>query len=146
MGEYKDIQSIPELSKKNQLGWFRDMKMELQAKGVYFVKEETIYLHFFVSRPLLPIQPGEYDVTDSTDIATGVTTEQRFSKAKKREFEKATAKAMARIFNSTAEEDKSLYEEGGITAAEFWEKLKENYKEADHVISQRYYHLVAHFS
>ncbi|KAG9240876.1 hypothetical protein BJ878DRAFT_483445 [Calycina marina] len=61
-------------------------------------------------------------------------------------YDEKEAKAVPRIFKFLRTEDKALYNSCGVTALEFWKKLKSNYKEADQVLAARFMGLIQGFS
>ncbi|KAG9241093.1 hypothetical protein BJ878DRAFT_545603 [Calycina marina] len=67
-----------------------------------------------------------------------------YSMIKKRKWIQASAEATARICKKLKISDRDICE--GLTVPEFWEKLKQHYKESDEIVAQKFLTKINNFS
>ena len=150
---------IPKLTKENHEKWFRNSKLKLKGKGIFYTIEVTKHAYAWISRPgagtststaTTPQDPA--NVANGVEQASvlGLTSDFErlggiWNTEKAKEYDKDEAKALFYITNSLHDDDDALADEHE-TASALWTALKVKYLKTDQLTANNLMTKLQNFS
>jgi hypothetical protein len=127
--------NIPILTRDNHDSWFRQQRMKLRGKHVFYTCEQRVGQYAKVAS-VGDIAQGleELEITDAT---TKQTSSIRINVDKRKKFEEDEDTALSLLFRSLTEDDQALTDEYA-SAFDFWAYLKSKYSQTDATTANRY--------
>ena len=127
MADGKDREGlwIPTLTKANHESWFRQNRIKLRGKGVFYTCEVTLrsYAQIALADDIAEITTG----VENLDIEEkGIKTRIVLSLEKKKKYQEDEATGLSLLFRSLSEDDQALNDQYEAIF-DFWAYLKKKY-------------------
>jgi hypothetical protein len=138
MADDKDREGlrILPLTKANHESWFRQNRIKLRGKGVFYTCEVTLrdYAQIALAEDMAKITTG----VENLDIEEkGTKTRIVLNLEKKRKYQEDEATGLSLLFRSLNEDDQALNDQYEAIF-DFWAYLKNKYSQTDSVTAKRY--------
>ena len=138
MADDKDREGlrIPPLTKANHESWFRQNRIKLRGKGVFYTCEVTLrdYAQIALAEDIAKITTG----VENLDIEEkGTKTRIVLNLEKKRKYQEDEATGLSLLFRSLNEDDQALNDQYEAIF-DFWAYLKNKYSQTDSVTAKKY--------
>jgi hypothetical protein len=141
MSHQKELFRIPKLTQENYERWFRQIKIQLEGKGVFYTIEQTIIQYARVATVednLSSVQSGLEQLNSSNATTIHLNIE------KKMKYQKDRASALSYICRSLNDDDEALVDEYD-TAEQLWIYLKSKYTRVSAVTANAYMTKIQNF-
>jgi hypothetical protein len=135
MADEKDGYRIPILDRENHDSWFRQQRIKLRGKQVFYTCEKKVEEYARVAT--IGDITKELEELDITDTNTKQTSTIRINIEKKKKYDEDEATALALLFRSLSEDDQALTDEYE-SVYDFWAYLKKKYAQMDAVTANKY--------
>ena len=136
MVDHKDEgYKIPILVKENYESWFRQNKIKLRGKGVFYTCEKT--LKDYTKVATVGEITKEFEELDITDVNTQKASKVRVNTDKRKKYEEDEATGLSFLFRSLNEDDQALIDEYE-SIFDFWAYLMKKYASTDAVTANKY--------
>ena len=137
MADGKDREGlrIPTLSKANHESWFRQTRIKLRGKGVFYTCEVTLRAHaqILLADDIAKIATG----VENLDIEEKGTKTRIVLSLEKKKYQEDEAIGLSLLFRSLSEDDQALSDQYEAIF-DFWAYLKKKYSQTDSVTAKKY--------
>ena len=138
MADDKDREGlrIPSLTKANHESWFRQNRIKLRGKGVFYTCEVTLrdYAQIAMAEDIAKITTG----VENLDIEEkGTKTRIVLNLEKRKKYQEDEATGLSLLFRSLNEDDQALNDQYEAIF-DFWAYLKNKYSQTDSVTAKKY--------
>jgi hypothetical protein len=135
--------NIPILNKKNHESWFRQQRIRLRGKQVFYTCEQRVEEYARVAT-MGDIAQGleELDIADATSRQT---QKIRVNVDKRNKYEADQATALSLLFQALTEDDQALNDEYEF-AYDFWAYLKQKYSQTNENTADKYMTRIQRFA
>jgi hypothetical protein len=137
----KELFRVPKLTQENHERWFRQMKIQLEGKGLFYTVEQTLIEYARVATVkdnVSSIQSGleQLKLSETNTIHLNIE--------KKSKYQKDRASALSYICRSLNDDDEALVDEYD-TAQQIWKYLKSKYTRVSAVTANAYMTKIQNF-